>query len=180
MAMSTADHHDWSFTAARVPASFTACRGTDAPAAEHALAGSATLCGIPRDQVTVYRHLFSARKAEACPECRTRAADAPAEPGVQELLHGRLEHAAPTGLRDELLAALRQGADVRLWINGPTQQVVRSYAELHRIVEGGELLTPVVRGGGRLGLARVVHGAQEFVVFLPEGGVPLVARAAPA
>ncbi|TLS46662.1 hypothetical protein FE633_08180 [Streptomyces montanus] len=163
-----------------MPASFTACRETDAQAAEHALSGNATLCGIPRDQVTVYRHLFSARKAEACPQCRTKAADAPTEPGVQELLHGRLEHAAPSGLRDELLAALRQGADVRLWINGPTEQMVRHYAELHRIVEGGELITPVVRGGGRLGLARVVHGAQEFVVFLPEGGVPLIARAAPA
>ena len=127
----------------------------------------------------MYRHLFSARRRDACSECKVRAADAPSEPGVQERLHGRVQDAAPAGLRDELLAALRTGADVRGWINGPADQVVRHYVELDRIVEGGELIAGVLDRGGRLGLAHVVHGAREFVVFLPEDGPPLVTRREP-
>ncbi|MCX4825632.1 hypothetical protein OG883_38445 [Streptomyces sp. NBC_01142] len=177
--MSTLDHHDWSFTTAREPASFAACQETDSPSVEHALAGSATLCGIRQDQVTVYRHPFFAERAEACSECRKAAADAPTEPGVQERLHGRVEVAVPGSLRDELLEALRKGADVRLWVNGPADRMVRHYAELDRIVDGGEPIEAVLRGGGRLGLARVVHGAREFVVFLPEDGATFVARAKP-
>jgi hypothetical protein len=78
--MSNRSRQRWSFTAARVPAPFAACRETAAPAAEHALAEDATLCGIGRKRVTVYRHLFSAERAEACSECRVRAAAAPAGP----------------------------------------------------------------------------------------------------
>ncbi|WP_142211914.1 hypothetical protein [Streptomyces sp. SLBN-118] len=111
-----------------------------------------------------------------------KAADAPTEPGVQERLHRRVKDAEPGSLRDALLAALQKGADVRLWINGPADQMVRHYAKLDRIVDGGggEPLGAALRAGGRLGLARVVHGAREFVVFLPEGGAPFIARAEPA
>ncbi|MFJ9417693.1 hypothetical protein ACIRPT_26495 [Streptomyces sp. NPDC101227] len=174
--MSGLDDHDCSPGFVRVAASFTACRKTDSPALEHAMAAAnETLCGIPRDQVTVYRHLFFPRRRGACGECRERAVGAPTEPGPQERLYHRVKTAVPGCLREELLAALRSGADVRLWVNGPTEQVIRHYAQLDRIVEGAEAIEAVVRGdGGRLGLARVVHGAREFVVFLPEDGAPLV------
>ncbi len=59
---------------------FAACRKTDDPALEHALADKATLCGIPERQVTVYRHLFVARRSGKCSDCRARAIDAPPPP----------------------------------------------------------------------------------------------------
>ncbi|MEV8362592.1 hypothetical protein [Streptomyces niveus] len=53
--------------------SFTACRETADPALEHALADKATLCGIQRPQVTVYRHLFATRQSGTCSDCRVKA-----------------------------------------------------------------------------------------------------------
>lgn len=59
------------------PTGFAACRETGDPAREHALAGAATLCGIPRRRVTVHRHLFVARgRTGRCPSCAAGAADA--------------------------------------------------------------------------------------------------------
>ncbi len=52
---------------------FAACRETGVLGPEHALAEGATLCGIPRRRVTVYRHLFVARRSGRCPGCRTEA-----------------------------------------------------------------------------------------------------------
>jgi hypothetical protein len=169
----------WSFASARVPAFFTACEESDAPGVEHGLTAGRTLCGIPRDRLTVYRSPFVPTRETACPRCRERAAAAPTEPGVQERLHDRVRGAVPGRLREELLAALRQGADVTLWINGPAKDLVRHYAQLDRIVEGGEPIEAVVRADERLGLARVVHGTREFVVFLPTDGRPFVTRAEP-
>lgn len=62
------------------PPAFAACREADTPAVEHALAKRATPCGIREEQVTVYRHLFVARGAKQCSECKAkaRAADAAA------------------------------------------------------------------------------------------------------
>lgn len=45
------------------PTRFAACLETGGSTLEHALADEATLCGIPRRQVTVYRHLFVARRS---------------------------------------------------------------------------------------------------------------------
>ncbi|MEV0301603.1 hypothetical protein [Streptomyces prasinus] len=59
-----------------VPTHFAACRESDGPDPEHALAGDATLCGVPRHRVTVYRHLFLARKFGNCSECRVKAFEA--------------------------------------------------------------------------------------------------------
>ncbi|WP_049658354.1 hypothetical protein [Kitasatospora sp. MY 5-36] len=69
------------FTLGLAPTGFAASRETGDPALEHALAGPATLCGIPRRRVTVYRHPFVARKRRgSCPRCRAKAADAPSGP----------------------------------------------------------------------------------------------------
>ncbi|MFG2133654.1 hypothetical protein ACGFNV_38645 [Streptomyces sp. NPDC048751] len=178
--MTTSDRQGWSFDSARVPASFTACEETDAPGVEHALTADRALCGIPEARLTVYRHLFTPSQKSACARCAELVAEAPSEPGVQERLHDRVRGAAAGPLREELLAALRQGADVGLWINGPTSTLLRHYAQLDRIVEGGEPIEAVVRADRRLGLARVVHGTREFVVFIPEDGRPFVTRAEPA
>lgn len=63
-----------------VPTSFTACLETSGSALEHALADKATLCGIPRRQVTIYRHLFVARRSGRCSDCRARAVNASSGP----------------------------------------------------------------------------------------------------
>ncbi|CAM5674768.1 hypothetical protein SHIRM173S_12257 [Streptomyces hirsutus] len=75
-------HHlrSFRFTFGLASTCFTACRETGAPALEHALADEATLCGIPRRQVTVYRHLFVARRSGRCSDCRAQAVDATARP----------------------------------------------------------------------------------------------------
>lgn len=62
------------------PTGFAACRETGVPALEHALVESATLCGIPRCQVTVYRHLFVAKRCGRCSDCRVKAVDATSRP----------------------------------------------------------------------------------------------------
>ncbi|CAM5294783.1 hypothetical protein SHIRM173S_02527 [Streptomyces hirsutus] len=68
------------FALGLVPTRFAACRGPDGPTLEHALADNATLCGIPQNQVMVYRHLFLARKSGTCSECRVKAVDASSGP----------------------------------------------------------------------------------------------------
>lgn len=57
------------------PTRFAACRESGIPTLEHALAESTTLCGIPRSQVTVYRHLFVASGSSRCANCRLKAVD---------------------------------------------------------------------------------------------------------
>ena len=162
----------------RVPGFFTACEETDAPGVGHGLSKDATVCGIPRDRLTVYRSPFDPTRETACPRCRE--VTPPSEPSAQERLHHLVRGAVPGRLREELLVALRLGAEVKLWINGPANSLVRHYAKAERIVEGGEPIEAVARADRRLGLARVVHGAREFVVFLPQEGRPFVTRAEPS
>ncbi len=68
------------FTFGLAPTGFAACRETGAPALVHALADRATLCGIPRRQVTVYRRLFVAKRFRSCSDCRVKAVDAASRP----------------------------------------------------------------------------------------------------
>ncbi|MEU6523001.1 hypothetical protein ABZ892_09155 [Streptomyces sp. NPDC046924] len=77
-AMPRPGHHLRSlrFTFGFAPTCFTACRETGDPALQHALADEATLCGIPRRRVTVYRCLFVAKRSGRCSDCRVRAVDA--------------------------------------------------------------------------------------------------------
>jgi hypothetical protein len=47
---------------------------------EHAMGPNGTLCGIPKSDVEVVRHLFMTAGSHACPECRNlySAGDSPA------------------------------------------------------------------------------------------------------
>lgn len=170
----------WSFASAREPARFAAGVRDGVPGVEHAMAGGGTLCGVPGDQVTRYRHLFAPRDtrgSRACPECREQAAATPAQPSVQERLHDTVQAAAPGPARDDLLAALRRGAPVGMWIHGPAGQLARDCTGLGALTEGAGPVAEAFGVATTIGLARVEDGAWCFVVVLPDGGRPLVARA---
>ncbi|MGW0215807.1 hypothetical protein ACWDXH_15585 [Micromonospora chokoriensis] len=175
--MTSADQEGWSFAAARVPAEFGAAVCPLTAGLEHAWGGEETLCGLVEDQVELYRHLFDREDASACPTCRQQAAVAPTWPCGQERLHDRVLAAAAGPLREELLDALRRGAEIKLWINGPAAGLAKHYARLDRIVEGGPALVAALSVNGSVGLARVEHGPWQFVVVLPDKGAPLIARA---
>ena len=168
----------WRHGPGRRPRFFAHCEETDAPGTGHGLSKGGTLCGIPQDRVTVYRGPFDPTRDTACPGCRAQAVGDP-EPDIRERLEHRVRGAVPGRLREELLAALRQGAEVGLWVGGPAADLVRRYAQRERIVEGGEPVEALIRADRRLGLARVVHGRREFVVFIPQDGRPFVTRAEP-
>jgi hypothetical protein len=163
----------WSFESAREPAAFPAGRAEqppDDPAIEHALGPEGALCGIPRARITMYRHLFFPQHPAACPACVKAAAEVPAMPSVQERLHDRVLEAQGGPLRNELLAVLRAGAKIRLWVNGDPMDTLRHVAGLEQVPEG-------IREVRRLGVAAVPHDGGEFVVLLPEGGTPFITRA---
>ncbi|MEU1514619.1 hypothetical protein ABZ490_21060 [Streptomyces sp. NPDC005811] len=157
---------------------FALCEETDAPGTGHGLSKGASLCGVPRERLTVYRGPFDPTRDTACPACRARTLGDP-EPTPEDLLRHRVRGAVPGPLREELLGVLKQGARVGLWVDGRAAELVRRHARPGRIVEGGTLVEAVVRADWRLGLASVVHGTREFLVFLPQDGRPFVARAEP-
>jgi hypothetical protein len=144
---------------------------------EHAFEPPATLCGIPEEQIIVYRHLFRPGGIRACPRCREQAAAAPAVPCAQERLHDRVLTAAPGPLRAQLLDALRSGAKITTWITGPASQVAR-YAAPDRITHGAEAVQDLLNSGDRIGIARVAQPSGEFLVVLPERDAALIAFAA--
>ncbi|MFF5054160.1 hypothetical protein ACFY1S_13355 [Micromonospora sp. NPDC000663] len=125
----------------------------------------------------MYRHLFDREDASACVTCRQRAAAAPTRPCGQERLHDRLLAAAAGPVREDLLDALRRGAEIKPWINGPAASLAKHYAQLDRIVEGSPALIGALSVNGSVGLARVEHGPWQFIVVLPDQGPPLIARA---
>ncbi|MFG1664969.1 hypothetical protein [Streptomyces sp. Y7] len=167
----------WSFATAREAASFGAGELTNVPGIDHAMAESGTLCGIPEQQVTRYMHLFEPAEAQACLDCRQQAQAAPTKPCAQERLHDRLQDADPGQTRDDLLAALRKGAKVGLWLRGPASQLARHYAGLDSLTEGTEAAVEAFNTAMSIGLARVEDGAWRFLAVLPEDDSrPLVAR----
>jgi hypothetical protein len=119
---------------------------------EHAFRPPATLCGIPQERVVVYRHLFGFSRARACLRCREQAAAA-ATQRSRERLHDKIVAAAPGPLRDQLLDALRSGAEITIWVNGPAGTVVRQYARLDRIAHGAEAVQALLTSGDRIGIA---------------------------
>jgi hypothetical protein len=168
---------NWSFAAAREPARFGAGVDAGVPDVEHAMAGNGTLCGIPEGQVTRYRHLFEPRRGRACPPCRRQADAAPTRPGAQERLHRLVKDAAPGEARDDLVAALAQGARVALWLRGPATDLARHYARSEALTEGVGPVAEAFRTATTIGLARVESGSWIFLVVLPQdGGRPLIAR----
>jgi hypothetical protein len=165
----------WSFAAARVPAMFAAARRPGEEDLEHAAGRAETLCGIPMDDVVVYRHPFFADRSIACPSCRDEAAKVPAEPCVQERLCNVLGRTEGP-LRDELCRVLRAGAKVPFWVTGPGRTMVKHYVNFNEIVEGREAVAALAEFDGRLGVARVADApGRRFLVLMPHGGVPVVA-----
>ncbi|WP_144056893.1 hypothetical protein [Micromonospora lupini] len=175
--MTSADQEGWSFATARVPAQFGAAIQPLTPGVQHAWGDEETLCGLVEDQIELYLHLFDREDASACPTCRQQAVAAPTQPCGQERLHDRVLAAAAGPRREELLDALRRGAEIKLWINGPAASLAKHYAELDRIVEGSPALIAALSVNGSVGLAKVEHGPWQFIVVLPDHGPPLIARA---
>ncbi|MGW7367948.1 hypothetical protein ACWGI8_32140 [Streptomyces sp. NPDC054841] len=167
----------WCFATAREPACFGAGELTGVPGVDHAMGESGTLCGVPEHQVTRYMHLFEPAESQACSDCRQRAEAAPTKPCAQERLHDRLQDADPGQARDDLLAALQKGANVRLWIRGPASSLSRHYAGLDSLTEGAEPAIKAFNTTTTISLARVEDGAWRFIAVLPEDDSrPLVAR----
>lgn len=144
---------------------------------EHALGDQQTLCGIPRARVIAFRHYFRGQGPSSCPVCRERAEAAPNEPCTQERLHDRVLAADPGRLRDELIDALRRGAEVKMWISGPGTGIAKFCGRFDQIVEGGPQVVAAFDTAERVGLARVIGVGWQFVVVLPTNGRPLIARA---
>jgi hypothetical protein len=167
----------WSFASAREPAVFAAAEEIASPQAEHAYQPSGTLCGIPEEQIVVYRHLFRPNYSNACPRCRVLAEAAPTVPCSQERLHDMVQSAALGPLRTQLLDMLRSGAKISIWINGPASQIAH-YAHCDRITEGAEAVLDPLASRDRIGVARIARPAGEFVVVLPQRAPPIIAFAA--
>jgi hypothetical protein len=84
---------------------------------------------------------------------------------------------AQDAMRDELLAALREGADVRMWINGPSTNLARSYARLDELTDGAGPAAEAFASAATIGLANVEHNLWRFLVVLPKvGSPPIIAR----
>ncbi|MEV0380258.1 hypothetical protein [Nonomuraea sp. NPDC050643] len=168
---------EWSFTMAREPARFGTAQVKGVSGIAHAAVDGGTLCGIPEQQITRYRHLFDPRARRACRDCRRRADAAPTRPCVQERLHNRIQEAAQGRARDDLLAALSKGAEVALWINGPSTTLTRNHARVEELTDGAGSVADALNATMSIVLACVEDGPWRFVVVLPQDGDrPLVAR----
>ncbi|MEU5160269.1 hypothetical protein AB0G74_11755 [Streptomyces sp. NPDC020875] len=168
---------DRSSETAREPAWFAACQVNGAPGVDHAAGPRGTLCGIAARCVTYYLHLFEPEALQSCRRCRHLAENTPPGPSVQERLHNRVLAATGGPARDDLLAALRRGAAVTLWIDGPARSLTRSYAALDELSEGKEPAARTLLAAETIGLARVEADPWRFLVVLPgDGTPPLVAR----
>ena len=167
----------WSFASAREPARFAAAEESDPPQAEHAFQPPATLCGIPEARVVLYRHLFKPASPRACPRCREEAAAAPPLPSAQERLHDKALTAPPGPLQGLLLDALRSGARIIIWVNGPGTVVAR-HARVAAITDGAAAVEHLLASRDPVGIARVAQASGEFIVVLPQHADPIIAFAA--
>jgi hypothetical protein len=167
----------WSFESAREPARFAAATRSSSPDQEHAMGDGSTLCGISADEVEVYRHLFYEGE-RACSRCAEAARDEPTVPSGQERLHGRVEQAESGAHQARLLDALRRGVPIDLWINGPSDQMARFYAELDSMAEGAAAARSVLVSNDRVGIAKVSVDETRYVIVLPVSGPPAIAMLA--
>ncbi|KUJ35385.1 hypothetical protein ADL25_37205 [Streptomyces sp. NRRL F-5122] len=80
-------------------------------------------------------------------------------------------------MRDELLAALHKGANVRLWINGRSTDLAKFYARLDELTHGAGPAAEAFVSAATIGLTNVEYDLWRFLVVLPQdGGRPLIAR----
>ncbi|WP_345695126.1 hypothetical protein [Kitasatospora terrestris] len=172
----------WSFATARESARFGACLANRVPGlphlrgVQHAGGADGTLCGIPERRIARVRSLFVPDDPRSCPRCREEAESAPTQPCVQERLHDRVLESVRSEIRDELLAALREGANVPVWLNCPST-VAQHYARLDGLTDGAGPAAEALAAAARPGVANVEHDRWRFLVVLPEDGrPPVVAR----
>ncbi|MFC0432615.1 hypothetical protein [Kutzneria buriramensis] len=169
---------EWSFETAREPAAFAAAIAPREHT-QHAYDGeNHTLCGLSTEPMELYLHHFDRYHDESCPECGTRAAAAPTEPCGQERLYNRLLEADASPARENLLAALRRGAYIRLWITGPGRQMAQYYLKPDRITEGRDAVAAAFDTDDSVGLARAESPTGNFVVALAFDAPPVIARSA--
>ncbi|MEV0457362.1 hypothetical protein [Catellatospora methionotrophica] len=142
----------------------------------HAARGSGTLCGIPLRETTLARGDFTATDPSACPSCAKLAAETPPEPSIQERLSDRVAGAAAGPLLDELIAALRGGAQVHPWMMGPSGERRRDDVRLHEAVEGGPEADEALKLAGPVETAEVTAEAWRFVAVIPTGARPVIVR----
>lgn len=167
----------WSFATAREPARFGACEVNGAPGVEHAVGARGTLCGKSARCTTAHLYLFDPGAPHSCLRCREKAEAAPTQPCAQERLHDRVQSAAQDRVRDDLLASLRKGGRVDLWLNGPSATLATHYAKLDTLTDGAGPVTDAFGAAATIGLARVDDDLWLYIVVLPnDGNRPLVAR----
>lgn len=180
-----AEGGSWSFATAREPAEFPAVGLKGVPGVLHAgelgRGTGRTLCGLRYFRVFLCH--FQPRDLASCRKCRALAEAAPSQPCGQERLHDLLLREADDGpLRTDLLAALRRGARIAIWITGPAEGLTQSYARLDRMTEevgpAAEALT--VAGSASVTLARVEDTDRQYLVVLPFDGRARIARGAVA
>jgi hypothetical protein len=142
----------------------------------HAATGIATLCRIPLRKVHLTDRLFTAGNEAACTVCSERLAAIPPRQSPQELLYNEITASAPGPLRDELVEALKRGAEVSPWVMDAAADRIRSSARLHEAIEGGPEAESALRTTDRAGMAEVVHGEWRFVVIMPKDSTPVIVR----
>ncbi|WP_431678561.1 hypothetical protein [Kitasatospora sp. KL5] len=158
-------------------ARFGACEVNGVPGVEHAAGGRGTLCGISARHTTRYLHLFVPGALQSCRRCGQEADASPTQPCIQERLHDRVLESAKGAMRDELLAALRKGANVRLWLNGRSTDLEKFYARLDELTDGAGPAAEAFASAATIGLANVEYDLWRFLVVLPQdGGSPIIAR----
>lgn len=171
----------WSFATAREPAEFPAVEVEGVPGVEHAGGAGRTLCGIRGRYLKIFLHHFQPQGLASCRKCRASAEAAPSRPCGQERLHDLLLQAADDGpLRTDLLAALRRGARIAIWITGPAKDLTRFHSRIDRMTEGaGPAAESLAAAGASITLARVEDAGRQYLVVLPpDGGGAHIARGA--
>ncbi|MFJ9447129.1 hypothetical protein ACIRRH_35565 [Kitasatospora sp. NPDC101235] len=172
----------WSFATAREPAEFPAVEVEGVPGVEHAGDNGRTLCGIRGRYLRHFLHHFQPQGLASCRKCRALAEAAPSRPCGQERLHDLLLQKAEDGpLRTDLLAALRRGARIAIWITGPAKGLTRHYARLDQMTEeAGPAAEALAKAGTSITLARVEDADRQYLVVLPPDGQARIARGAVA
>ncbi|MFI9323226.1 hypothetical protein ACIGXI_26080 [Kitasatospora aureofaciens] len=172
----------WSFATAREPAEFPAVEVEGVPGVEHAGGAGRTLCGIRGRYLKLFLHHFQPRALASCRKCRALAEGAPSRPCGQERLHDLLLREADDGpLRTDLLAALRRGARIAIWITGPAKDLTRFHSRIDRMTEeAGPAAEALAAGGLSITLARVEDTDRQYLVVLPPDGRARIARGAVA
>ncbi|MBP0451095.1 hypothetical protein J5Y04_16315 [Kitasatospora sp. RG8] len=173
----------WSFATAREPAGFPAAEVEGVPGVEHAGDRNRTLCGIRGRYLKLFLHHFQPRGLASCRTCRVLAEAAPSRLCGQERLHDLLLQEADDGpLRTDLLAALRRGGRIALWITGPAKDLTRFHSRIDRMTQGAgpaaEALTAAAVAGASVTLARVEDTGRQYLVVLSHDGRARIARGA--